>query len=124
MARAGATASRRVRERPDRLMTPAEIAELCDVSVELVWRAIERDVWPRATRSAEELWLVPRADVLRSMGFGPAEQLFSLKHFAELVDLDYHTVFRAVKAGQIRTVGPTWLAHRRIPISEYWRFRG
>lgn len=118
--------SRRVRDaKPGTVWTPADVAEFLDVPEDQVMRALDTmqaAFFPRAWQT-DEGWQIPAADVRRLLG-GELEPLLSIRRFSELVGIGYHTAFRAVQAGHVRTVGPAWLSERRIPASEYWRFRG
>jgi hypothetical protein len=124
--------SRRIRPAaPSRLFSPAELAELMDVNESRILRGLahaRKELFPHAFKE-EEGWRIPAVDVRALVG-GPLEPLFSLRRFAELTGVSYQAVWRATQPGpegqapHLRTVGPAWLETRRIPASEYWRFRG
>lgn len=108
-----------------RSFSAAEVADLAGVDEGRILAALERaqgDFFPHASRSSEG-WTIPAVDVRRFLG-GSLERLLTIREFAELVGVARETVSRAISAGHVRAVGPAWLDARRIPASEYWRFRG
>lgn len=109
-----------------RTFSPAEVADLVGVDEGRILAALERgqaDFFPHARRSESEGWIIPAGDVRQLLG-GQLERLLTIREFSDLVGLARETVSRAISAGHLRTVGPSWLSSVRIPASEYWRFRG
>ncbi len=109
-----------------RTFSPAEVADLVGVDEGRILAALERGqaaFFPHATRSDSEGWIIPAVDVRQLLG-GQLEPLLTIRQFSELVGLARETVHRAISAGHVRTVGPSWLSSPRIPAAEYWRFRG
>lgn len=109
---------------------PEELAELLDVPVAVVLRALRHErarlsFFPGAIQMGANAdnWHVPEKDLKRTL-FGGArvEHLMSVATFAGVIDRTPNTVRDWLQTGRLRSYDI--MGQHGIPESEYWRLRG